>query len=474
LSEKQKILITYLITFIYLAVNIALIINNFYWFLLLPVAAVVIYYYFFKLDNIILLITFCTPLAITLKLSQAGLSLSIPTEPMMFGVLLIFFFKLLYDSSYDNRVFKHPVTICILLNLVWIFITSMTSQLPLISFKFLLARLWFIIPFYFVAVVMFKDQKTIKKFSWFYIVPFLAVIIYATVSLYTWGFEEKAAHWVMTPFYNDHTAYGAALSFFIPIVLGYLFDKGYLKSTKFFILLALIVLLTGLILSYSRAAWISLIVALVFALILIYKIKLKWLVLGALALLALFYVNSSEIFWKLEKNKQDSSTNIAEHVQSISNITTDASNLERLNRWNSALRLFKEHPFWGIGPGTYQFLYAPYQHSREKTIISTNAGDRGNAHSEYIGPLTEQGIIGLISILSIFITIIYTGIKVYKRSRDKQVKLLSVVFLSGLITYMVHGFLNNFLDTDKASVPFWGFAAVIVALDIYHRTKTEA
>ncbi len=474
MSEKQKILTTYIITFVYLALNIAFIINDFYWFLLLPLAAVIIYYYFFRLDNIILLITFCTPLAITFRMTQQGLSLSIPTEPLMFGVLLIFLFKLLYDSSYDLKVFKHPVTICILLNLCWIFITSITSQLPLISFKFLLSRLWFVIPFYFVALLMFKEQKAIKKFAWLYIIPLLAVIFYSTISLYTWGFEEKAAHWVMTPFYNDHTAYGAVLSFFIPVVFGFIFDKGYLKSTRLFIGLTLIILLTGIILSYSRAAWVSLIISIVFSLILIFKIKVRWIIVGTLAIVALFFVYKSEIFWKLEKNKQDSSTNIAEHVQSISNISTDASNLERINRWNSAFRLFREHPFWGIGPGTYQFLYAPYQHSNEKTIISTNAGDKGNAHSEYIGPLTEQGIIGLISILSVFISIIYTGVKVYKQSKDKNVKRLSLIFLAGLITYMVHGFLNNFLDTDKASVPFWGFAAIIVALDIYHKNKSEA
>jgi putative inorganic carbon (HCO3(-)) transporter len=28
--------------------------------------------------------------------------------------------------------------------------------------------------------------------------------------------------------------------------------------------------------------------------------------------------------------------------------------------------------------------------------------------------------------------------------------------------------MNNFLDTDKASVPFWGFTAMLVAMDLYH------
>lgn len=171
---------------------------------------------------------------------------------------------------------------------------------------------------------------------------------------------------------------------------------------------------------------------------------------------------------KLEKNRQRSSTDLNTHLQSISNITTDASNLERINRWNSALRMFKERPFFGWGPGTYQFKYAPFQHSNEMTIISTNAGDRGNSHSEYIGPLAESGVFGSITFILIVIVVIYRGTMLYIRSKDKEIRLITLGILLGLITYFIHGAMNNFLDTDKASVPFWGFIAILVALDVYH------
>ena len=46
-----------------------------------------------------------------------------------------------------------------------------------------------------------------------------------------------------------------------------------------------------------------------------------------------------------------------------------------------------------------------------------------------------------------------------------------LVTLLGFVTYIVHGALNDFLDTDKASVPFWGFIAMLVAIDVYHRDK---
>ena len=134
--------------------------------------------------------------------------------------------------------------------------------------------------------------------------------------------------------------------------------------------------------------------------------------------------------------------------------------------------MYAERPFLGHGPGTYMFLYAPYQKPSEKTIISTNGGNRGNAHSEYLGPLAESGTFGLLTFLGIIITVIAVSINSYQRLENDRVKgLLRVAFL-GLITYYLHGFLNNFLDMDKASAPFWGFTAMIAVLSISSITLT--
>jgi O-antigen ligase len=107
----------------------------------------------------------------------------------------------------------------------------------------------------------------------------------------------------------------------------------------------------------------------------------------------------------------------------------------------------------------------------DRTIISTNSANGGNAHSEYLGPLAESGLLGAISVLILIITVIYTGIHAYSRTDDKKLKTLAIGALLGLITYYIHGTMNNFLDTDKLSVPFWGFSAIIVAIDIYTKKK---
>ncbi len=397
-----------------------------------------------------------------------GVGVSVPTEPLMLGVLLIFFLKLFYENTVDRKLLRHPVTIAILINLGWILITSLTSELPLVSFKFLLARLWFVVPFYFIIIKLYKNYKNISKFMWFYIIPLSVVILYSLYNHSLTGFEEDPGHRVMTPFYNDHTSYGAVIALFLPFLFLNAFGKGNSKSRGLLKFAVFTLFVVALIFSYSRAAWLSVGAAIVVYIIVLLRIKFKWIALVVVIVVSGFFAFQNEIFENLEKNTRESSTNFSDHLKSITNISSDASNLERINRWQSAVRMFRDHPFFGIGPGTYQFLYAPYQLSKEKTIISTNAGDRGNAHSEYIGPLTESGVLGMLTFMAIVVLVIVTAFRVYRRSNSRKVKMLSLVVILGLITYYVHGTLNNFLDSDKASVPFWGLTAIIVALDLYH------
>jgi O-antigen ligase len=137
------------------------------------------------------------------------------------------------------------------------------------------------------------------------------------------------------------------------------------------------------------------------------------------------------------------------------------------------MEMFNRRPVVGWGPGTYQFVYAPFQQAKDRTIISTNNGDGGNAHSEYLGPLAEQGVPGMLLFVSIFIYTIILGFKLFYAAREKEHRIIILSVFLGLITYFVHGTLNNYLDTDKASVPFWGFIGILVAMDLFHLKKVD-
>lgn len=444
---------------------------EFYYFNLVPAVLLIILLALFALDKLVLVVVFLTPLAVNLQHMEGGLGLSLPTEPIIFGIMIIFILKQLHKNAVDIQVMKHPITIAILINLFWIFVTSITSEIPVVSFKFLISRLWFVITFYFIATQLFKNYSTIKKFYWLYIISFTIIIFYTLYNHYLMGFAEEPANYVMSPFYNDHTVYGAMLAMFFPALLFFMINKKYTSSIKFGAFLFLIIYSIALVFSYTRAAWLSLVMALIAYTLLLLRIKFRVILFSFLAVSAILLTYQTDIVMKLEKNRQDASQDFDKHIESISNISTDASNLERLNRWSAAFRMFEERPFFGWGPGTYSFEYAPFQHSQEKTIISTNMGDKGNAHSEYIGPLCESGVLGTLTFLAIVICTLFTGFRLYYTINEYETKKIVLVTLLGFITYIVHGALNNFLDTDKASVPFWGFIAMLVAIDIYHKNR---
>jgi O-antigen ligase len=469
----SKAKLVYLVGGLFALFNGILIANEFYYASLLPVVLAIVLLAFFALDKLVLLIVFLTPLSVNLTDIGLGVGLTLPTDPLLFGVMVMFILKLIAERKFDKRIANHPVTMAVIVSIVWLMITTATSEMPVVSLKFLVSRLWYLISFYFIATQLFRKFKNIKLYVAMYMVAFVGIICYTIIHHGMYGFLEQPAHWVMSPFFNDHTSYGAALAMFYPLIIGLCFSSDYSRSWKivFFGLLALFSV--ALILSYTRAAWVSLVGAL--GIYIIMRLRIKFVTVLSLASVFLFALVLSwdTIVMKLEKNRQDSSAELTEHVQSITNISTDASNLERLNRWSSAWRMFKERPFVGWGPGTYMFQYAPFQLSSEKTIISTNAGDAGNAHSEYIGPLSESGVFGMISFLIIVISVIYTAVKLYPTMKNAEHRMYMVCLFLGLITYLIHGILNNFLDTDKASAPFWGFIAAIVALKVYHSEKED-
>ncbi len=473
-NDKSKTLWIFGIVGMFILINTFLIVAEFFWFPIIIGIILALILAFFSADILLYLILFLTPLSVVFKDNNFNAGLSIPSEPLMILLTGVFIFRILYENSFDFKITKHPVSIAIFVFLIWLFFTSIISELPLVSFKFLASKLWFIIPFYFMLTQLLKKNKVaIRNFFWAYSLGLCAVVIYTTVLHSTYGFNEVVGHWIMSPFYNDHTAYGAALAFYIPILFGLFYDNSYSRSKKLFVLLIFIVIFIGLYLSYSRAAWLGVTGAFAMFLIMKFRIKFYWIFAVIILLVGFFFMFENEIINKMSKNKQDSSKNLVEHIESISNISTDDSNLERINRWAAAIRMFKKRPFTGWGPGTYQFVYAPFQYSYEKTLISTNAGDKGTAHSEYIGPLAETGIPGLITFLAIVILAIYTSAKVYYKSKSQSTKTYSMIALASLVTYLIHGFLNNFLDTDKLAVPFWGTIALIVVLDVYYLRNEE-
>ncbi len=461
----------FIITVVFIIINGRLMINNNYYLLALPFLLYGVYLAFLSIDSLFYILVFFVPISVPLLYFKPdmGFNVQLPTDPILVLIFTILLFKLILERKFDRQVLLHPISIAIYINLVWMLITCITSTIPLVSFKYLISRIWFIATFYFLATQIFKNKSAIRRFFWCYIPLLLVVIGYVVVNLSHVGlFNIQAANLAPNPFYNDHTALGAALAMLLPFAIGFFINSKSGLYIRIFSFLLIIILIFALILSYCRAAWVSILVALIIFIIIILRIKFRTVLLVSIVGLALFLQFRTELFLFLQQNNQDSSIEFSKHVQSISNIETDASNTERLNRWNSAFKMFRERPVFGWGPNTYMFQYAPFQMSCDRTVISTNLGDRGNAHSDYIESLADSGLFGSLSFILILIVTLYSGIKLYpKVIKQKQTRIWLMCAILGLITYYMHAIVNNFLDTDKVSSLFWGFTAIIAAIDVY-------
>lgn len=460
-----------------IGLNCFFIIQEQFWFLALPVILFVIWLTIFHTDKAILFLAFATPLSIKTDFKDYGLSINLPTEPLLIILMGLFFLKLIIDGKYDKQILKHPLTIAIIVNLAWVFVTALTSSMFFVSIKFFIARMWFIVVFYIMAIAIFKNEKTIRRFVWMFLFPLCFVIVYSLVRHYMHGWEHYYANYAPIPYFAGHGDYAAVLCLFLPFLIAFIVKPEVFAVTPNLRIIAILILclfIAGIVASYARAAWLSLVAAGGVFFIFTLRIRLRTLLLVLVGVLAIGFIYKDNIYMKLRQNKKVSASDLSQHLKSVSNISTDASNTERINRWKSAWRMFKERPVTGWGPGTYMFQYAPFQLSRDKTIISTNTGALGNAHSEYIGPLADMGLLGPITFIIIILIMSYKAINLIYYGKTEFIRLTALAAFLGLVSYLTHGFVNNYLDTDKAAIPFWAFMAIITVLDIhYNRKETD-
>ena len=226
--------------------------------------------------------------------------------------------------------------------------------------------------------------------------------------------------------------------------------------------------LTGEFLSFSRAAWVSLMAIPVFLLLVRYRIKMIYPIVFIASIVFVVVFFNQQITELLSRNEARSNRgNLTEQVESVSNIQTDISNVERINRWKCAIRMYQKEPLKGFGPGTYQFVYGGFQVRKEMTRISTYHGEKGNAHSEYLGAMAETGLPGLLIYLALIGTTLFTAVKVIYRCNDPKTRTITILVTLCLLPFLIHTIFNAFMENDEIGSLWYGSLAAITAMEVY-------
>jgi O-antigen ligase len=442
---------------------------------LFPLGLLLVYFAIYQTEKVFISLAFLTPLSVNIEEFTQSFGLFIPTEPLLFGLMLLLVATEIKTPFLNKEIWKSPIIHAVLFYLVVVIITAITSSHPMVSFKFLLARLWFIIPVLIFGTHFFQKEKNRMNFLWLFVIATCIAVLYTLAHHSMYGFGEKEGHWVMWPLFKDHTIYGAIVALVLPLVIAMYFTEKHSPLTQAILITLITIVLIGLYYSYTRAAWLSIICAAMVCLVVYYRINFKILAgIGVIALIVVFF-KWDQIQMELGRNKYEHTTeSFDERLQSATNVTTDASNLERINRWSCAIAMFEQRPIFGYGPGTYAFEYAPFQEPENLTIISTNFGDMGNAHSEYLGALAEMGVMGMVSFIGIVVAIFFSMITLYNKLPLSETKnrVLVMGMIAATTTYFVHAFLNNFLDTDKAAIPIWAMCAMVIVMGMQLKEKS--
>lgn len=442
---------------------------------LAPVAFLLAFQLVMNYRAVFYLLLISTPVSIEYSFDN-GFSTNLPTEPLMILLMFTFIFRVLMDRrSIDPKLIRHPITFVLIIHFVWMIVATVFSSDMTVSLKFMLAKTWYIITFYFVASQIIRNAEDYKKAFWCLFVPALLMVIYTLNNHMHYQFRFSEVNKTMVPFFRNHVNYAVFLALFFP----FLFPaaKWYRKYSwqKMLINFGKLMFLLGIYFSYTRSAWVSVAVAFV-AFLVIRKNLLPYgvalAIAGVIGFIAYMYTNNNFMRYAPDFSKTIYHTDFSEHMESTLTLE-DVSSAERIYRWVAAVNMIKHKPVTGFGPESFYDNYKNYTVNKFITYISRNE-EHSTVHNYYLEVTAEQGFPGLVIWISLLVLTLITGQRVYKHAEDPHDKAYVMALLISLITILVNISLSDLIEADKIGTLFFMDIAGIVTMDIHLRRKRAA
>ncbi|MEM1216123.1 MAG: O-antigen ligase family protein, partial [Bacteroidota bacterium] len=229
-----------------------------YLLLLIPVALVTVAVALVDFSWFYWLLLFTLPFSTEVYL-PGGLGTDLPTEPLMVGLMGLFsLFVLRNLGRLSLDILRHPLTLLLLLHLGWIGVTTLTSDLFLVSVKFLLAKVWYVVTFFALTAYLVRSPADFRKFFWVFFSGYALMVIIIFVRHALLGFHFMGIHSIMHPFQRNHVSYAAQLSLFFPYLLFVAWSYARGRFVRRFLLGFAGFIVVAVYFSYTRAAYLAL------------------------------------------------------------------------------------------------------------------------------------------------------------------------------------------------------------------------
>ncbi len=441
------------------------------WYLAgVPAFLLLVYMTIIDFRKIFFLLIICIPLSTEFYFPN-GLATDLPTEPLMIGLMGVYGIYVLRNGrEMDSSFIRNPLALLLVLHLFWTFATTISSSLFIVSLKFSLAKLWYITVFFFMAGSILKKEKGFITFFWCILIPLLFTIAIIWIRHAAQGFSFKSVGGVLDPFYRNHVNYAALLALFFPIA--FFARQWYPKYSlkRWIINISLIVLLLAIQLSYTRTAYVTLVMA--FGAYVIVRLKLVKLTLVAsvaVLLLGFGYMVKNNQYLHFAPDYEHTVTH--HNFDNLVEATTkmeDISTVERFYRWIAGIRMIQDKPFTGYGPGNFYNFYKSYTVSSFRTYVSDNPEQSG-IHSYFLLMLVEQGILGMLIFTALSFFALITGERIYHETTDPIRKSIVMAMILSLVVINAFILINDMIETDKMGSFFFIALAVLINMDLRNR-----
>jgi O-antigen ligase len=412
------------------------------------------------------------PLAVPWRTPLHGVEVSVPFEPM----LVLSGIGLLRHAARPEggwpSLLRHPVLLAASASVAWMAASSLAAPDPLAGLKATVVRGLYAAVLLGGGLVFLRPEGAVRRLAVVASASLLPVALFVLAAHAAVRFDRRAAYEIAQPFFSNRLDLVALLTVWGVVAAVLLLSRGRSgagagegRLLAVFLLLAAALLVT----LFARSALVGAAAALVAGPLLTGRTSPRRAV-AALAtvftlavFLAAFFVSSRSARLAPEPPPGPFSP-LVDAVLELPPLR-DASVLERANRWATAARMAADRPLAGFGPNGFEKAYGPWQRPAETTVDSSFSGGRGDAHSEYVSALVEQGVVGLGLLLALLGTLLAAGVRAARGAGSPERRATAVAFTAGLVAFAAMNLFNSFLDLDKVAPAFWLVAAAIVTGD---------
>jgi O-antigen ligase len=407
---------------------------------------------------------------------SASLGTDLPAEPLMIGLMLVYITDIFSrpNNRWSLQIFQHPVILLLLLHLAWAGAATIVSSSQGISIKWMLAKTWYMVTFVLVAIECLREENDLKWFYYTFTPVLLFTVLWAHIRQLLMNFQLETINDALLPFYRNHVNYAAHLSLAIPFL--WFGREWFAKGIKGFALyvIPIIIALYGVTFSFTRAAFVALLLAVIMYWVFRFKMikPLLWVASFGI-IIGVSYLVYDNNYLKLAPEYE---TTVAhKDFNSIVEATAegkDVSTMERVNRWVAGGRMVADKPLMGFGPNTFYTFYKKYSLASFRTYVSVN-DEKSTVHCYYLLTLIEQGFIGFFIFMALIYGVLIQGQRIYHESKTAIRKNIVMASLLSFVVILSFLLINDMVETDKVGAFFFLNMAILINMDMKNKYENS-